>query len=662
MSSSYSKRMVQNTAKPLPRPARAFATYIANDKDFPGIGKALARRLEDRFGEFLREVVENQDPRVSEVVGEEIADAAFAAYKFKAHEIDVLDWLQRHGIDEEVGVSTAIKIARVWSVEAVPALSENPYLLLAFLPWQIVDRIAHRFGVDVNDAKRKAAAVEATLYTKLDANDTLVPVDDVISGIKSLLQFDKLSSDDADQIIEAAVKNGAAVRLGGGIQPYGAAVMENEIAQWIADAVTKCAYADLALPLDSSITLKCRIAEYEKQSPYPLTDRQRDAISLGLTSRLMILAGYAGSGKTTSLRGICEVAEAQGRGLNLMALSGRAAQRMSQSTGLPARTIAGFLQAVRNGTERPAPGNIVIIDEASMVDLATLWRVLRAIGDASLILVGDPAQLPPIGFGLTFHTLCETVDVPKVVLDRVLRQTAKSGIPSVAEAVRFGNAVDLPPFRGRLDGVSFNECEDKDVFEFLRTVFRSLVDSGISREEIQVLAPVKAGPAGIEALNHSFHSAKAMVTGATLFPGRIDIAEDDPIIWTKNDWKRGLMNGSLGRFHSVYDGLAHVTIDGQPHDLTIADAELISPAYVISVHKSQGSQWPVVILPIFQSRLLDRTLLYTALTRGAKQVILIGSRDALVTAVKDVPAALRRKVGLRRRLEYQLGSGACQTI
>ncbi len=655
MSSSYIKRMVQNTAKPLPRPTRALATYIANDKDFPGIGKALARRLEDRFGEFLREVFENQDPRVSEVVGEEIADAAFAAFKFKSHEIEVLDWLQRNKIDEEVGVSTAIKIARVWSIEAIPALTENPYLLIAFLPWKVVDRIGHRFGVDVHDARRRAAAVEATLYAKLDANDTLVPIEDAVSGIKSLLQLDKLTTNEADQIIETAVQNGAAVRLCDGLQPYGAAVMEDEIARWISDAVTKCAYADLATPKDSLSTLNDRIDKFEIQSPYPFTDRQRDAVSLGLTSRLMILAGYAGSGKTTSLRGICEVAKAQGRGISLMALSGRAAQRMSQSTGFPARTIAGFFQGVRNGTELPAPGNIVIIDEASMVDLTTLWRVLRAIGDASLILVGDPAQLPPIGFGLTFHVLCETAGVPKVVLDRVLRQTEKSGIPAIAEAVRFGAAVNLPPFQGRLDGVSFNECEDRDVFKFLRTVYRDLVDSGLSREEIQILAPVKAGPAGVDELNHSFHAAKIQMTGAALFPGRIDIGEDDPIMWTKNDWKRGLMNGSLGRFHSVYDGLAHVTLDGQHHDLTASDAKRIAPAYAISVHKSQGSQWPVVILPIFRSRLLDRTLLYTALTRGAKQVILVGHQDALTKAVRDEPTALRRKVGLRCRIKQQLG-------
>lgn len=146
----------------MPRPNRAFAAYIAADKDFRGIGQALAARLESRFGEQLRDVIASQDPRVAEVVGEENAQNAFVAYAVKSGEADVVDWLQRNDIDHEVGIRTAVKIAHCWGGDAAPALRENPYVLLAFLPWPVVDRIARRLGVTCDDSRRRAAAIEVS--------------------------------------------------------------------------------------------------------------------------------------------------------------------------------------------------------------------------------------------------------------------------------------------------------------------------------------------------------------------------------------------------------------------------------------------------------------------------------------------------------------------
>ncbi|SCM68317.1 AAA family ATPase [Donghicola eburneus] len=638
----------KNTIRPMPRPGRALAAYLATDKEFRGIGPALASRLEAQYGHDLHHAMLAKDQGIIQILGEEVAEISFAAYDYKVHELDVVDWLQSQKVDVDVGVPIALRIARCWGGEATQALKDNPYVLLAFLPWDVVDRVAQRLGVAEQDQRRAVAAVEATLYEHLDTNSTLVSLKDAKNGL--MRRFGKLPRNvSIEEIIANMIEGGAAARLGADIQPYGAAIMEADLASWITKASNLEAFTDLSMPRDDRVYE--RIEAFAAQSPHPLTEKQRDAIHTGVTARLSVLAGYAGSGKTTCLRGVCDVATDQGRELHLMALSGRATQRMMEATGHPARTIAAFLSNVRNGAFKPAPGSVIIIDEASMLDLPTLWRIHRILGEASLMLVGDPAQLPPIGFGLTFHVLCKASAVKVTTLDKVLRQSEESGIPTVAEAVRHGRIPDLPSGAKIEQGVSFDVCEPEHAIQRIHLAFKQLVASGYSRDEIQILSPIKAGPAGSDAINSSFHHMKREQTGAHLFPGRDDIAEDDPIMWTRNDWSRGLTNGSLGRLQTVFDGLAHATIDGNPFDLTASDAECLAPAYSFSVHKAQGSQWPAVIIPIFPSKVLDRTLLYTALTRAEKRVVFIGDRSAFEHAITSTPSVENRKTGLLQRLK-----------
>lgn len=643
-------------SEPMPTTSHALASYIANDKEFRGIGTALAARLAERFGRHLRDALRNRDAEVVAVLGYDVAETAFAAFQLRAEEAGMIDWLEEKGIASVVGVPKAIRIARCWGSEGVAALKENPYLLLAFLPWKDVDLIARALGFAPADPRRAAAAVEAILYERLDKNDTWVAQHDVKAGVAKLLNSVAAPVGGQElRAIDVAVESGGACRLGNGLQPFGAAVMEEAIAQHVATALSSPVYHDLLTPLPVAGDLAAQIDNFQKCQPHALTDKQSEAIRIALTNRIMVLAGYAGSGKTTSLRGICEIAEAQGRELHLMALSGRAAQRMQLATGRPARTIAGFLHAVAgvNGSQLPSAA-MVIVDEASMLDLPTLWRIMKVLGDANLVLVGDPAQLPPIGFGLTFHVLCDTPAVPRVVLDRVMRQSTDTGIPRVADAVRNGQVPSLSAFTGATHGVSFVECGEGEVVDVISDIGGMLKASGVELGETQIISPVKSGPSGIGAINRHFHSARQSARNAEPFPGRDDIAGGDPIIWTKNDWDRELMNGSMGRLHSVADGIAHATLDGKAFDLTAADAERVALAYAISVHKAQGSQWRRVIVPVFSSKLLDRTLLYTAITRATEQVILVGDMIALEQAVTRAPKSLERSIGLGQRLNRNI--------
>jgi exodeoxyribonuclease V alpha subunit len=274
---------------------------------------------------------------------------------------------------------------------------------------------------------------------------------------------------------------------------------------------------------------------------------------------------------------------------------------------------------------------VVVIDEASMLDLSTLYRILLRLGQARLLLVGDPAQLAPIGFGLTFHILVKAPAVPTVLLDRVHRQDEDSGIPAIAAAIRSGRMPDFEGFQGRRPGVSFIDCPADEAVYRIADIGRELIQAGGIRGETQILSPVRAGSAGITAINRHFHEARA--GDRPRFPGRRDIAIGDPVIFVKNDAKLDLQNGSIGRFIALDGSAALVNFDGREVELTAAQAHFLELAYAISVHKAQGSSWPRVIVPVYRSRLLDRTLIYTAITRGQEQVVILGDAHAFARAL-----------------------------
>lgn len=205
---------------------------------------------------------------------------------------------------------------------------------------------------------------------------------------------------------------------------------------------------------------------------------------------------------------------------------------------------------------------------------------MKVLGEANLVLVGDPAQLPPIGFGLTFHVLCDAQQVPRVVLDRVLRQSKETGIPAVAKAVRSGILPTLPSFSGANPGVSFIECSADEAFDVISEVGRILSAAGVELGETQIISPGRLDPAGVDVINRHFHRVRQTGRSGDHFPSAENLAGGNPIIWTQNDWDRDLMNGSMGRLHSVIDGIGHAILDGRAIDLTEADGSYLALAYV----------------------------------------------------------------------------------
>jgi exodeoxyribonuclease V alpha subunit len=545
--------------------------------------------------------------------------------------------------------------------ESLSIIERSPYRMLGLLDWSKVDGMARHLGVPRNDRARLQAAFEAALHLRLDdgghtwsdtttllalvvkllgtAGDTTDTIQTSTTTIITSKQRDaqnpSTQSQDlqwADDHLHALATAGHIVHHKGGWQTGGCWQMEQDILNATkAKARERLIPAPSAEQREASITAAIEAADTHSQEGlgHPLGSSQKDAVGMALTHRFGMVAGYAGSGKTTALRAIAHALRAQGQTLHVLALSARAAKRAGDAAGIDGQsgqTIAGFLKRLSLGALSLDEGCTVVIDEASMLDLTSLWRIVRKLNGAGLLLVGDPGQLPPIGFGLTLHALLEQPDLPSVHLDTVYRQDTSTGIPQVANLVRTGDVPDLPQWVLGATGVSFYPCRPDEVVDVLKTIGRDLQHQGIAPDDIQILSPIKQGPAGVLHINQTLHTQKQRHTNAPLLPGRSDIAVGDPVVWTKNNQERGLWNGSLGRILETDDRHTLASFDGVTYDLLHRDTQDLDLAYALSVHRAQGSQWHTVLLPVFPSRIMSRALLYTAITRATHNVVLIGQR------------------------------------
>lgn len=378
---------------------------------------------------------------------------------------------------------------------------------------------------------------------------------------------------------------------------------------------------------------------------------------MGLQAALGLTVGGAGVGKTTALRAICGAAGSHGHVVHLVALAGRAAVRMGEATGHPASTIAAFLGRIESGEVVLGPQALVVVDEASMVDLPTFYRLLRRMPEGCrLLLVGDDAQLPPIGFGLVFHELVGVPEIPKVTLVRVHRQAAATGIPLVAAAVRSGT---LPVMDKELAGPGFGVAfldGSSDGQATLDDVVDAVATCGGWRDDLRILCPTKGGPVGTEAVNARFHDL--LTRGHDRMQGR-GFAVGEPVMFLRNDYRLDLRNGSLGTVTGFDGENLEVDFDGRRHELSGRNLDDTALAYAVTVHKAQGSAFRRVVMPVTPTRLLDRSLVYTAITRAREQAVLVGDRRAFARAVQAATSANRRFTGLKAAMRKQaVGEGA----
>ncbi len=604
--------------------------FLASRPEFAGVGKATAARLWKHFGADLYAVLGGGDiDRLAEVLDRNQAAIVAQAWANQIALADCVVFFDENGIDPKV----ARKAVDFWGSDALTKIRDNPYRLLTVCSWGQVDRVASVLGIPAADPRRQVAAVESVLYDRLDRKHTWCSHRELVVQTAKRLS---VSIDSAERALAAAVGDRAALPIAGGYQPAGGAYMERFIESRIEEHIAAVDESDLFL---DGITAQDVARFLDGFDPLgSLTGEQREAVMMAIGHRFSLLIGGAGVGKTTALKAVNAAARNFGMKVYQLAIAGRAAKRISEATGQHAQTVASWLKGTADGRLELGRHTLVIIDEASMLDLPTLYRILFHLPkEARCLLVGDTAQLPPIGFGLTLHRLVEETRIPQTELTRILRAAESTGIPQVSVAIRGGTLPHLPAYSSRRGGCSFIRANGRKVIHAIEDVLHDL-----RGEEVQVLGSVYAGPAGIDAINAYFH-AERVATGA---PSMNGFADGDPCIWTVNDYDRNLWNGSMGRVVRLDGNTLVVEFEGEKHRIGPNEVERLALAYCISVHKAQGSQFKNVIMSVQPSANMDRAMIYTAVTRATDRVILIGIEPDLVSSVVPYPRSLDRNVAL----------------
>ena len=618
----YGPQVVVTDMK-LARPEGCLLACLLAGQRFPGVGEATANKLWDAFGEQLIDVLEAGDAEalLRALPDDNRSRAQIETILLEWPLVDaeprILAGFDRVGIPPRV----AAKLFAVYDVDGLDRIYDDPYRLLALTSWKSADAIARRMGVGEKDERRLVAACEAALNVRLGDGDTLMDGDALRKAAAALLGMPV-----GDDVLDKASRLGAIRRRPTGWQSSGTALMEDVIAQRIADELASSSREPTVLPLP-----------HRSGDGVDLNAGQAAAVAMAITANISLLVGGAGTGKTTTLKAICRAAAAAGIPVEMLALSGRAALRMREATGEMARTIAGWLNGVATGYVDLSTLPMIIIDEASMVDLGALYRImLSAPAGCRFLLVGDDGQLPPVGFGLTFHALLGVDAIPRTVLTEVMRQAAASGIPATAQSVREGVLPDLPAFDGTADhGVSIAACDARDVVTTAVAIRRGLPNAQIVGSIKGAGDPADGGTAAMNAALHDAWAVARKLNPSSWLRG-------EPVLWTVNDYDLDLWNGSLGKVQGMTENGLAVRFDEGDRTIPAELLEYLEPAWAITTHKAQGSQFEIVVVPVTAGRILDRALLYTGLTRATRRVVLVGDPTIIRDAIRRPPQATRR--------------------
>ncbi len=617
---------------------------LLSGEAFPGIGRATAAAVVHAFPGRVLEVLEQQPELLGGVLSPRQARLVRAGARQLAGRWRLCRLLADAGLPPRL----LRPLATLYGDGAADRIEADPYRLLAFLPWSATDRLARRLGVERTDPRRLNAALHAVQQERLLGGHTATARDDLI--------FHALRRTSCPPaLIGAALERSALVRTAAAtgeiVQLPGVCTQERTLAAALVRLL------DRDRPLAPPERAEVWLAGYERARGLQLSPEQREAVRAALRHRLLVLTGGPGTGKTTVLDAICQALQAFGCTIELAAPTGRAARRLAQSTGREAVTLHRLLDysGATFSLRRRAPFGALVVDECSMVDLRLWTGIATALDDHSrLVVVGDAAQLPPVGPGRVFHDLVTVTWLPVIRLQRVYRQSEGNVLPAIAAEIRQGRVPLIPPWRGEAEGVHFiallEEARGADLA--VRLVTQGLPRYGVPPTDIQVLSPRRSGPCGTVTLN------RAVRLGLGLAPDA-PFAVGERVIQTANNYDlgaAGVMNGQVGIVTDVGHGGVVVTFDG--NETVPVEAEALAdldPAYAITAHKSQGSEYPVVVLPLYRSAgpLLTRAVLYTALTRATHLALIVGTDEALHAAIANASGSLRT-TGLPFHLECAL--------
>lgn len=606
-----------------------------------GIGPVMADRIVERFGEKTLEVIERDPHRLLEVegIGEKRVEQIGKAWEEQKEIRTVMLFLQSQG----VSATYATKIYKQYGNDSVRVVRENPYRLasdVTGIGFLTADKIAFKLGFSKDSPLRAEAGILYVLNRLAEEGHVFFPKGPLIERCRQMLDID-------EEQTEAAIDR---------VSGRGGIVIDEEAVYLAAFYQAEVGSARLLKRLLSSpkslpeLDPEMAIPALQKSLSFQLAERQVKALKMACSEKVMILTGGPGTGKTTIIRALLRLFSGLGVRALLAAPTGRAAKRMSEATGRQAKTLHRLLEysSSRGGFQRneenPLPCDLLIVDETSMVDIVLFYHLLKAVPpSATLVLVGDTHQLPSVGAGNVLGDLIASGAIPVIELNEIFRQARKSHIIVNAHRINEGK---MPASNGDLNGGlrDFYFIEEEDPEKVLSLILKLVLERIPSRfgfdpvDDIQVLSPMHRGIVGAENLNAELQK-RLNPKGEEILRGSRAFRAGDKVMQIRNDYDREVFNGDIGRIVGIdkTEQEVRVRIDGREVVYDFGDLDELVHAYAVSVHKSQGSEYPAVVLPLLTQHylLLQRNLLYTAVTRGRKLVVLVGTKKALAIAVRN---------------------------
>ncbi|MGK0186370.1 MAG: exodeoxyribonuclease V alpha subunit [Verrucomicrobiales bacterium] len=626
-----------------------------------GIGPAYAKRLVKKFGKEVFDIIDHASARLEEVdgIGTKRRKEIKAAWENQKRVREIMVFLHEHGL----GTGRAVRIYQTYGDDSVRLIEENPYRLaedIYGIGFKTSDTMAQSMGIAVDAEERVRAGIFHALKSASDDGHCCLPVNVLTERAIELLQVqgERVTvvmgqlTGKGDLVVES-IDDEAVVFL------PALHHAEKSVAARLRSLASRAAEHPV-------IEVDRAVAWAEQRSTMTFAASQRQAIGEALRHRVLVITGGPGVGKTTIVNAILEILAAKDVRISLAAPTGRAAKRMTETTGRDALTIHRLLEyqpsqgfAKKQGS--PLKGDFFVLDETSMVDVRLMFHFLDALPpEAHLLLVGDTDQLPSVGPGNVLGDTIASGTVPVVRLTEIFRQASESQIITAAHAINAGHLPPLENLRGAASDFYFAECEDPD--QTIKTIVRLVRDRIPDKfgfdpiRDVQVLSPMNRSHLGTSNLNAILQAAlnppSELKYEVERFGQKFRVG--DKVIQMRNNYDKEVFNGDIGRISEIETEPVRVVIrfdDGRRAVYEPGELDEIRLAYAITIHKSQGSEFSAVIIPMSNQHyvMLQRNLLYTGLTRGKKLVVLVGERRAISLAVSNC-ASKRRWSGLLSRL------------
>ena len=615
-----------------------------------GIGPKFAQLIVRQFGTDTIEVIETDIERLYEVpgIGKKRVEKIRESWEKQKDIKNVMLFLQGYG----VSTAYAAKIYRCYGKESIDKVNENPYRLaddIWGIGFKTADGIANKMGYEKNDLRRCKSGLTYTLSQLSDEGHVYAEQEQLLKSAMELLEADQ---DPIVQAMKEMVETEQLIMDGDVIYLppfYYAEIGTANNLKGLMNCMGKKAAP--IQPNMEAITLQTGI-EYDEV--------QVAAIRQAVNSKVMVLTGGPGTGKTTTTQGIIAALKTMGYSILLAAPTGRAAKRMSEATGMEAKTIHRLLEynpadGYKRNDENPLEGDVLIVDECSMIDILLMNNLVKALPETMhLILVGDIDQLPSVGAGNVLRDIIDSERVPVVRLTRIFRQAQTSRIVMSAHAINEGKFPDIS--NGKDTDFFFIKNDDADA---VATAIVDLVKNRLPKgyhmplSKIQVLTPMQRGVVGSANLNLILQEA-LNPTKEGLSRGGYNFRKGDRVMQIRNNYDKEVFNGDLGYIESVNqeDRTLMVNFEERLVEYEVSELDELSLAYATTIHKAQGSEYPIVVMPVLMKHyvMLQRNLIYTGITRAKKVCVLIGSTKALAYAIHNLTVS-NRNTKLKERLQ-----------